>query len=113
MIGWHVDAAACGSSAQPLTPQVIYKPATAGQRVGVVLRQFPKSGTLSSFDKVTLVLAKPLHGTVPKIVGLNLRQARAKLHEAAGSRRSSASATARPAGSWRRSRAPASPRRPG
>ena len=44
-------------------------------------RQFPRSGTLSSFDTVTLVLAKPLHGTVPKIVGLNLRQARAKLRK--------------------------------
>ena len=27
------------------------------------------------------MLAKPLHGTVPKIVGLNLRQARAKLRK--------------------------------
>jgi penicillin-binding protein 1A len=81
VIGWHVDAARVRLSAQPLTAQVIYKPATAGQRVGVVVRQFPKTGTLSSFDKVTLVLAKPLHGTVPKIVGLNLRQARAKLRK--------------------------------
>ena len=81
VVGWHVDAARVRLAAQPLTPQVIYKPATAGQRVGVVVRQFPKTGRLSSFDKVTIVLAKPLHGTVPKIVGLNLRQARAKLRK--------------------------------
>ncbi len=81
VIGWHLDAARVRLAAQPLTPQVIYKPATAGQRIGVVVRQFPKAGRLSSFDKVTLVLARPLHGTVPKIVGLNLRQARAKLRK--------------------------------
>jgi penicillin-binding protein 1A len=81
VIGWHVDAARARLSAQPLTTQVIYKPATAGQRVGVVVRQYPRGGTLSSFGRVTIVLAKPLHGTVPSIVGLNLRQARAKLRK--------------------------------
>jgi len=81
VIGWHVDAARARLSAQPLTTQVIYKPATAGQRVGVVVRQYPRGGTLSSFGRVTIVLAKPLHGTVPSIVGMNLRQARAKLRQ--------------------------------
>ena len=37
------------------------------------MKQFPLGGTLSSFDKVTLVLAKPLHGLVPHVVGLSLR----------------------------------------
>jgi beta-lactam-binding protein with PASTA domain len=77
--GWKVDAARARLSAQPLQAQVIYKPASPGQRVDVVLRQFPKSGTLSSFDKVTLVLAKPLHGTVPNVVGLKLAKARSRL----------------------------------
>ena len=54
-------------------------PAAPLQRTGVVIGQIPRKGTLSSYDKVTLVLAKPLHGTVPKIVGLRLPQARAKL----------------------------------
>jgi penicillin-binding protein 1A len=81
VVGWRVDAARGRLAAQPLTPQVIYKPATAGQRIGVVLRQFPRTGRLSSFDHVTIVLAKPLHGTVPRIVGLNLKQARARLHK--------------------------------
>ena len=81
VVGWHVEDARARLSAQPLQAQVIYKPASPGQRVGVVVRQYPKRGTLSSFDTVTLVLAKPLHGTVPKIVGLNLRDARARLRK--------------------------------
>jgi penicillin-binding protein 1A len=79
VIGWHVAAARVRLAAQPLTPQVIYKPATAGQRTDIVLSQFPKTGTLSSFDRVTIVLAKPLHGTVPKVVGLAWPKADAKL----------------------------------
>jgi penicillin-binding protein 1A len=80
VIGWRVDAARVRLEAQPLTPQVIYTPAKAGQRLNVVLRQFPKTGTLSSFDHVRLVLAKPLHGTVPKITGLAWTKASVKLH---------------------------------
>ena len=79
VVGWRVAAARVRLAAQPLTAQVIYKPATPGQRVDIVLRQFPKTGTLSSFDRVTIVLAKPMHGTVPKIVGLNWKKASAKL----------------------------------
>ncbi|MGZ4354572.1 MAG: PBP1A family penicillin-binding protein [Gaiellaceae bacterium] len=81
VVGWKLAAARVRLEAQPLTPQLIYKPASPGQRVGVIVRQFPVGGTLSSFDKVTLVLAKPLHGLVPRIVGLSLRDARAKLAE--------------------------------
>ena len=40
---------------------------------------FPRKGRLSSYDTVTLVLAKPLHGVVPKVVGLSLRNARRRL----------------------------------
>ena len=79
VVGWNVDSARTRLASQPLSAQLVYKPATAGQRVGVVLRQFPDGGTLSSFDKVTLVLAKPLHGLVPKTVGLTLRAARTRL----------------------------------
>ena len=43
------------SKAQPLTPAVVYKPATAGQRIDVVVGQFPARGTLSAYDKMTLV----------------------------------------------------------
>ena len=79
VVGSTLPAARARLEAQPLTPQLVYKPATGGQRVGVVLRQFPKGGTLSSFDKVTLVLAKPLHGLVPQTIGLTLSAARKKL----------------------------------
>jgi penicillin-binding protein 1A len=79
LIGWSVSAARARLAAQPLNAQVIYKPAAPGERVGVVVKQFPRTGTLSSYQRVTLVLAKPLHGTVPKLVGLRLPQARAKL----------------------------------
>ena len=98
--------------AQPLTPQLIYKPATPGQRVDVIVRQFPAGGTLSSFDKVTLVLAKPLHGLVPHVVGLQpprrARQAR-RAQAAARSR----FGTGNRAASSRSSRSAASPRRRG
>jgi penicillin-binding protein 1A len=78
--GLKLAAAQVRLSAQPLNSQVIYKPASPGQPTGVVVRQYPKSGgTLSSFGRVTLVLAKPLHGRVPKIVGLDLEHARKKL----------------------------------
>ena len=65
--------------AQPLTANIVYKPARAKQRVDIVLDQFPRKGRLSSWDKVTLVLAKPLHGVVPRVVGLSLRDARRRL----------------------------------
>ncbi|HKB93751.1 MAG TPA: PBP1A family penicillin-binding protein [Gaiellaceae bacterium] len=79
VVGLTVASARSRLEAQPLTPQLVYKPAGAGQRVGVVLREFPSSGTLSSFDKVMLVLAKPLHGLVPQTVGLTLTAARKRL----------------------------------
>jgi penicillin-binding protein 1A len=79
VIGYKVGAARSRLAAQPLTTQVIYKPADAGERVGVVVRQFPRTGTLSSFQRVTIVLAKPLHGLVPKVVGLSWQRASAKL----------------------------------
>ena len=80
VVGWRLSAARVRLEAQPLTAQVIYKPAMPGQRIGVVVGQFPKTGTLSSFQRVTIVLAKPLHGTVPKIVGLAWPTASVKLH---------------------------------
>jgi penicillin-binding protein 1A len=80
VVGLQLSAARVRLEAQPLTPQLVYKPAKPGQRVGTVLRQYPASGNLSSFDKVTLVLAKSLHGVVPSIVGLSLPEARAKLY---------------------------------
>jgi penicillin-binding protein 1A len=64
---------------QPLTPAVVYKPATTGQRVGYVVDQLPRRGTASAYDKLTLIVAKSLHGVVPNVKGLGLATARAKL----------------------------------
>jgi len=79
VVGSPLAAARARLAAQPLTAQVIYKPAAPGERVGVVLKQFPSTGTLSSFQRVTIVLAKPLHGTVPRVVGLPWGRASVKL----------------------------------
>jgi penicillin-binding protein 1A len=82
VIGYTLQAAKARLALQPLTANIVYKPARPGQRLNRVVGQFPRSGHASSFDQITLVLAKPLHGTVPKIVGLTLARARARLHAA-------------------------------
>jgi penicillin-binding protein 1A len=65
---------------QPLVPVFAYKPAEPKQRVDIVLAQYPGGGRkLSANEKVTLVLAKPLHGVVPRVLGLTLAAARARL----------------------------------
>jgi membrane peptidoglycan carboxypeptidase len=79
VVGTTLAEARARLAAQPLTPELIFKPAVPGQRLGVVLDQWPRRGLLSSFDRVRLVLARPLHGRVPDVVGLRLREARAKL----------------------------------
>jgi penicillin-binding protein 1A len=79
VVGSTYDAARIRLGAQPLTPVVVYKPASPLQPIGIVVKQFPPHGRLSSYDKVTIVFVKPLHGVVPKVVGLRLPQARLKL----------------------------------
>jgi penicillin-binding protein 1A len=79
VIGMTLVRAKLRLAGQPLTPNIVYKPARPKQRVDLVLDQFPRRGRAASYDTVTLVLAKPLHGVVPNIIGLSLREARAKL----------------------------------
>ncbi len=79
VVGMSLARARLRLGAQPLTPNVVYKPARPRQRLDLVLDQFPRKGHLSSYDKVTLVLAKPLHGVVPKVIGLSLNDARRRL----------------------------------
>jgi penicillin-binding protein 1A len=67
--------------ASPLTPSYVYKPAKAGQRLGIVLAQYPKKGTLSAYDRVMLVVPRATHGVVPKVVGLKLPKARRRLRK--------------------------------
>jgi penicillin-binding protein 1A len=79
VVGATYDAARARLAAQPLRPVVVYKPASAGQALDVVVKQFPPKGRLSSFDKVTIVFAKPIHGVIPSVVGMPVGKARAKL----------------------------------
>ena len=64
---------------QPLTPRYIFKPAQARQRLDVVIGQIPPNGRLSAYDEVKLVLPKPTHGVVPRLLGMTIAQARRKL----------------------------------
>jgi penicillin-binding protein 1A len=79
VVGMTLTRARARLAAQPLTPNIVYKPARPKQRLDLVLDQFPKKGHASSYDTVTLVLAKPLNGVVPKVTGLSIRDARARL----------------------------------
>jgi penicillin-binding protein 1A len=81
VVGETVRVALQRLVAQPLTPSYVYKPAKPGQRLNVVLAQYPAHGTLSSYDRVMLVVPRAMHGVVPNIVGLRLRHARAKLRK--------------------------------
>jgi penicillin-binding protein 1A len=80
VLGLSYSEARSRLALQPLDTQAVYKPASAGQEVGVVIAEIPKIGArLSSFDTVRLVLAKPLHGLMPDVVGLPVGAARARL----------------------------------
>ncbi len=79
VVGTTYDVARARLAAQPLTPVVIKKWASPGQRLNVVVKQIPARGRLSSFDRVMIVFARPRQGVVPNVVGLRLPQARKKL----------------------------------
>jgi membrane peptidoglycan carboxypeptidase len=79
VVGAKIGDAKERLAAQPLTPVFAYKPAKPLQRVDIVLKQYPARGTLSSYDRVTLVVAKPTHGVVPRVLGRPLRVARERL----------------------------------
>ncbi len=79
VVGMKLDEAQNRLAQQPLNAEVFYQRAKPLQRPGVVVRQIPKKGTLSSYDNVIVVLAKPVDGLVPDVVGLTLADARAKL----------------------------------
>ncbi|MHB8059556.1 MAG: PBP1A family penicillin-binding protein, partial [Gaiellaceae bacterium] len=79
VVGMKLDDAKARLALQPLNAEVLYQKAKPLQRPGVVIRQIPAKGTLSSYDNVIVVLAKPVNGLVPDVVGLTLGDARAKL----------------------------------
>jgi beta-lactam-binding protein with PASTA domain len=75
--GETLDAARSRLALQPLSSTVLYRPAKPGEPPGVVVGQRPAPlQHLSSHDVVTLVMARPLHGLVPDVVGLPVMIAR-------------------------------------
>jgi penicillin-binding protein 1A len=60
----------------PLEPEVLYRPAKPGERLGVVVKQIPARGTLSAFETLQIVLARSTAGRLPRLVGLRLSEAR-------------------------------------
>jgi penicillin-binding protein 1A len=81
LIGSTLDDAKERLAAQPLRYDVVYKPAARGQRLDMVLGQIPAKGTLSAYDRVILVLAKPRYGVVPSVVGLPVDRAVRRLEQ--------------------------------
>jgi hypothetical protein len=79
VVGQSIAAAKTRIEGQPLTPSIVYKPARTGDRVGYVVGQFPRRGTASAYDKITLILTKSRHGLIPRLVGLPLARARIRL----------------------------------
>ncbi|HEX4931499.1 MAG TPA: PBP1A family penicillin-binding protein [Gaiellaceae bacterium] len=65
--------------AQPLTAELVYKPAAPLQPVGVVVDQRPKTGYLSSYDRILLVVSKATQGVIPSLVGRSIEDSRARL----------------------------------
>jgi len=78
MVGQPVQVARSRLTNQPLTASIVYKVAKPGQRLNVVLAQRPQKGRLSAYDRVTLIVAKPTHGVVPRLVGMPVDRAQAK-----------------------------------
>jgi penicillin-binding protein 1A len=69
VIGSTLSSAKARLGQQPLSVRVVYRPARPGEKPGVVVGQLPKSGTLSAWDKVTLVLPRAVSATTLKTAG--------------------------------------------
>jgi penicillin-binding protein 1A len=76
VIGATVDKAEAQLAEMPLRAEIVTRPAEPGERIDVVVDQYPKAGTLSSYGTVRLVLPKPTGPVVPNVVGLSLERAR-------------------------------------
>jgi penicillin-binding protein 1A len=77
--GRRLAAARDRLEAQPLTAVVVYRPAQPGEPANVVVEQRPPRGRLSSFDEVTLVVARAEHGVVPDVRGVPVGAASERL----------------------------------
>ncbi len=79
VVGMTAESAVARLASQPLGAKLVFKPAQAGRRPGVVVDQLPKSGGLSANDQVTLVVSKAVDGLVPNFVGSSLADATREL----------------------------------
>jgi len=79
VVGRPLAAAKELLASQPLGARLVFKPARAGQRPGLVVDQLPKHGFLSAGENVILIVTKAQHGVVPDVVGSKLDAARAQL----------------------------------
>ena len=68
-----------GVAAQPLTAELVYKPAAPLQQPGIVVDQQPRAGYRSSYDRIILVVSKATQGVIPDLVGRSLADARLRL----------------------------------
>ena len=78
VVGASLEDAEERLASMPLTAEVITRPAKPGERLGVVVAQYPSGGTLSSFDVVRIVVPKATHGVVPRLIGITVADARAR-----------------------------------
>jgi membrane peptidoglycan carboxypeptidase len=81
VVGKPLSLARIQLDAQPLSIEVAYRAAKPGQRLGIVLGQYPRVGRLSSYDTVKLIVPRARWGAVPNVVGLDLRRARQRLRK--------------------------------
>ncbi len=65
--------------AQPLTADLVFKPAKALQRPGIVVDQKPRRGYRSSYDRILLIVTKATQGVIPNLVGRDIDDARLRL----------------------------------
>src|SRR2546423_181995 len=80
VVGDTLTAAKDALASQPLGFALVYKPAAPTRRVDMVGGQSPPpTSRLSAGEEVTLILRKPLHGVVPRVLGRSLAAARARL----------------------------------
>ncbi len=76
VIGLTVEGAQAQLAAMPLRAEIISRPARAGEKLGMVVDQYPKVGrTLSSWDTVRIVTAESPQGPIPRLVGLRVSRA--------------------------------------
>ena len=65
--------------AQPLTPELVYKPAEPLQQPGIIVDQDPRRGYRSSYDRIILIVTKATQGVIPNLVGRDIADARLRL----------------------------------